>query len=125
MWISMGLNLAFGIMFAFLTIFQCSPVDFWWKRFLDPTMQGRCIPLSTIMNVTYAFSSVAIVTDFIFALLPIHIVVGLQMSLRIKIAIVPIFLVAILAAIACSVRFAYLPLFLKNDFLCKRAQKYR
>ena len=107
-----------GIAFFFIAIFQCSPVNYWWKQ-VNPNVHGSCINIRAISNVTYAYSAASILTDFVFALLPIHIVMGLQMDTKTKLALVPIFAMATLASIACVIRLAYIPKFTEVDFLCK------
>jgi hypothetical protein len=71
------------------------------------------------MNITYAYSAVPILTDFTFALLPIHIVMGLQVDTKTKLVLVPIFAMDTIASVACAIRIAYLPKFLEGDFLFK------
>ena len=109
-----------GIAFFFVAIFQCSPVNYWWKQ-VNPDISGSCINIKAISNVTYAYSAASILTDFIFALLPIHIVMGLQMDTKTKLALVPIFAMATLASIACVIRLAYVPKFTAVDFLWNTA----
>jgi hypothetical protein len=117
MYFAMGLTLIPSIAFFFVTIFQCSPVDYFWKQG-DPAVQGSCINMGAISSVSYAYSAASIFTDLIFVLLPIHIVMGLQMDLKTKLALVPIFAMAMIASIACIIRLAYLPKFSEGDFLC-------
>lgn len=114
----MTLTAIAGIAFFFITIFQCSPVDYWWRQ-IYPNVHGHCITIHVVMNITYAYSAIAILTDFTFALLPIHIVMGLQMDRRTKMSLIPIFAVATIASIACAIRLGYIPKFLQGDFLCK------
>lgn len=118
MYTAMFLTALTGVAFFFIAIFQCSPVNYWWKQ-VNPAVKGHCINIRAISNVTYAYSAVSILTDFIFAFLPIHIVMGLHMDTRTKLALVPIFAMATLASIACVIRLAYIPKFTAVDFLCE------
>ncbi|KIW06450.1 uncharacterized protein PV09_02894 [Verruconis gallopava] len=116
MYVAMFLTALTGVAFFFIAILQCNPVNYWWKQ-IYPDVKGHCITIHAIMNITYAYSAVSILTDFTFAFLPIHIVMGLQMDRKSKLMLVPIFALATLASIACAIRLAYLPKFAKGDFL--------
>ena len=118
MYTAMFITAMTGVAFFFVTILQCTPVNYWWKQ-VDPTVKGSCINIKAISNVSYAYSAASILTDFIFTFLPIHIVMSLQMDLKTKLALVPIFAMATLASIACVIRIAYLPKFTAVDFLCE------
>lgn len=85
---AMGVSLASSLAFFFVAIFQCSPVEFAWTRFVSTA--GTCLALDTIIKVTITYSTFAIITDFTFTLLPAWLVVNLQMDKRTKLAIIPI-----------------------------------
>jgi hypothetical protein len=123
MYIAMSLTALTGAAFFFIAIFQCSPIDYWWKQ-IYTDVKGHCITIHAIMNITYAYSAVSILTDFTFALLPIHIVMGLQMDLKTKLVLVPIFAMATVASVACAIRIGYLPKFTEGDFLCEYPGSY-
>lgn len=72
----------FGIIYLFLTIFQCQPISGWWTI----PKQG-CFKPNVVLGTMYTASIVNAVGDWTFGLLPIFIVRELNMSLRTKIAV--------------------------------------
>lgn len=74
--------------FFFVTIFQCSPVNYFWMK--NQTSDGSCVSMDVIIALAYLYSVCAVFTDFTFALLPAWIIVGLQLNKRTKIALIPL-----------------------------------
>jgi hypothetical protein len=79
-------TVATGIVFFFIAVFQCSPVSYFWDR--DQT--GKCIDIEVIVIIVYIYSAISAICDFTFGILPGFIVWKLNMSLRLKIAVIPI-----------------------------------
>jgi hypothetical protein len=121
-----------GIVFLFVTVFECSPVSYFWNR----AQEGHCLSMDVIIGLTYFYSVVNAICDFTFGLLPVFLVWNLQMDKRVKIILIPIlgmgcvsvryppFLTSLRsrshsAAIAVLVRMAYVREFADPDFLCK------
>jgi hypothetical protein len=77
-----------GCIFGLLTAFECAPVRYFWGRALGET--GKCISMDVIMALTYVMSAIFAVCDFTFALLPVFLIKGLNMSRNSKIALIPI-----------------------------------
>lgn len=111
LWTAMGVTVAIGTVFFFVTIFQCRPVRYFWLQAQFPG-KGHCLNIDAIINITYVYSAITIVTDFTFALLPVHIVWQLQVDTKTKVVLVPVFAVACIASIACVVRLKYIPKFI-------------
>lgn len=86
----MVITIITGIIFFFLTIFQCKPISFFWNKDQD----GSCISIDIIIIFTYLYSVCSVICDFTFALLPIVIVWKLKMSMRSKLILVPILAMA-------------------------------
>lgn len=80
-----------GIIFFFLTLFQCWPVEFFWDKTIEG---GSCIDINVIVTATYVYSAFSVVCDFTFALLPIVLIWKLNMNTRTKMALVPIMTMA-------------------------------
>ena len=78
---------AFGLVFLFCTIFQCSPVSFFWAR-SDPN--GRCLPEGGLLAVAYLYSIGAAATDLTIGLFPIVLIWNLFMDRRSKMAVMGI-----------------------------------
>lgn len=109
----MVITILTGIIFFFLTIFQCKPVSFFWNK----NQEGSCISIDIIIIFTYLYSVFSVICDFTFALLPIAIVWKLKMNMRSKLILVPILAMACVASAAVLVRFPYVKDFKNPDFL--------
>ncbi|RDL30491.1 Uncharacterized protein BP5553_10369 [Venustampulla echinocandica] len=95
---------AYGIIFAFVGIFQCRPVNAYWLQFSYPhpyTEKFSCYYEGT---VPLANACVSVVTDFLTALLPICLFLQMQIPKRDKYALAAIFGVAFIVCIAGTVR---------------------
>ena len=75
-----------GVVFLFVTVFQCAPVSYFWNR----SQPGHCINMDIIIGLTYFFGIISGLCDFTFGLLPLFLVWNLKMNKRDKIALVPI-----------------------------------
>lgn len=80
------LSVITGIVFFFVTLLQCQPLYYFWNK----DNPGTCLPPSIIAALTYLYSAFSVLCDFTFALLPLHMIMGLQMRQSIKYSLVPI-----------------------------------
>lgn len=119
LYMAMLFSVVCGLVFFFVTIFQCNPVSYFWYKTSQP--DGTCIDSGIIAALTYLYSAISVICDFTFALLPLHMIRGLQMNNQTKIALIPILGMGCVASIAVVVRFAYIENFKNPDFLCKTA----
>ncbi|KAH8654834.1 hypothetical protein BGZ61DRAFT_434895 [Ilyonectria robusta] len=110
---AMAVTVLTCVAFFFITLFQCSPISFFWTR--QPP--GSCINVDVIITITYIYSSFSVLCDFTFALLPISMILKLNMNKQSKIALIPIMLMACVASAAVVVRFGYVKDFKNPDFL--------
>lgn len=115
LYLVMFLSVVTGIVFFFVTLFQCHPVTYFWYKDQD----GSCIDTKIIAALTYLYSAFSVICDFTFALLPIFLIRSLQIDRKVKFALIPILSIACVASIAVAVRFVYINDFTKPDFLCK------
>lgn len=83
-YVALALTVVASTTFFFVTLLQCKPISFAWHKV---TETGICIDMDIIINVVYAYSCLAIVTDFTFTLLPAWLVFHLQMDMRTKMAL--------------------------------------
>ncbi|KAK4182223.1 hypothetical protein QBC35DRAFT_510369 [Podospora australis] len=99
----------------FLTVFfQCRPLAFTWGG----VPEGKCIPPGNLKFAAFFNSSVAVLTDIIFALLPVPILWNVQMNWRVKSAVAIILSVGVFAAVAAIVKITFLSNYGKHgDFL--------
>jgi hypothetical protein len=77
----------------FFNIFQCSPVAFQWD-FTIPG--GKCVPGDSLVAAAYAFSILAVLSDWLYALLPIPMLWSVKMNLQTKISVTLILSLGIL-----------------------------
>ncbi|KAI0468961.1 hypothetical protein F4859DRAFT_489561 [Xylaria cf. heliscus] len=110
----MILTVGTGIVFFFVTLFQCTPIPFFWDKDIEG---GTCINSSVIAALTYLYSTFSVICDFTFAILPMFLVYTLQVDRKTKIALIPILSIGFIASIAVVVRLAYIKKFLDPDFL--------
>ena len=83
-YIGMTLTVVGSMAFFFACIFQCWPVSYFWDR----SQEGSCTENGVVLALSYVFSTINIVSDFIFALLPAWIVSHLNMKLKTKVALI-------------------------------------
>ncbi|KAK3294177.1 uncharacterized protein B0H64DRAFT_462781, partial [Chaetomium fimeti] len=106
-WIVIG-TMIFTVLSAsgnFLTVFfQCRPLALTW----DPSVEGTCIPPSNLKFAAFFNSSVAVLTDILFALLPVPILWNVQMNWKVKSAVAAILSLGIFAAVAAIVKITFL-----------------
>ncbi|KAK6857748.1 hypothetical protein PG995_005447 [Apiospora arundinis] len=105
------LSVLSGIVFFFVTLLQCQPLYYFWSK----DGPGMCVPPSIIAALTYLYSAFSVLCDFTFALLPLHMIMGLQMRKSIKWSLVPILGMACIVAVV--VRFVFVHKFEDPDFL--------
>ena len=80
------LSVITGVVFFFVTLLQCQPLYYFWNK----DGPGMCVPPSIIAALTYLYSAFSVLCDFTFALLPLHMIMGLQMRQSIKLSLIPI-----------------------------------
>ncbi|KAK0670128.1 hypothetical protein QBC41DRAFT_301889 [Cercophora samala] len=99
----------------FLTVFfQCQPLAFTWGG----VSEGKCMPPENLKFAAFFNSSVAVLSDVIFALLPIPMLWKVQLNWRVKSAVAAILALGVFAAVAAIVKITFLGSYGKHgDFL--------
>lgn len=113
---AMAITAVTGVMFLLATLFQCSPVSFFWTKAVGA--QGKCLDIEVIIALTYFYSAVSALCDFTFGILPVFMLWNLNMSRKTKTAVAPILSMACIASAGLLVRTAYVKDFRDADFLC-------
>ncbi|KAH9211450.1 hypothetical protein DL95DRAFT_464881 [Leptodontidium sp. 2 PMI_412] len=98
-------NIALAISVFITVIFQCQPVNFFWERMRDPTLKGTCIDTGAFYIAT---SALTIFTDLAVLALPFWIFLGLKMPLKVRIALITVFLLGFVVTIVGILRMAWL-----------------
>ena len=81
-------SVVMGLLYGLLAMFQCKPVDLFWNRALGAT--GTCLSMDVIIAFTYVMSVIFAICDFSFAILPVFLIKGLNMSRNQKFALIPL-----------------------------------
>jgi hypothetical protein len=104
LYIVMALTVITGLVFMFIMLLQCKPLEYFWTRTaLDPNVKGYCIDIQIVIDMTYVYSAFAALCDFTVGTLPIFLVSKLQMRKKTKLAVVGILS---MACMYVSTRFA-------------------
>lgn len=84
LWASMGVVGLMSTALFFWDVFQCQPVVAQW----DYTIPGyRCVSAQEVVTAAYALSVLNIVTDWLYALLPIPMIWKAKMTTQAKITV--------------------------------------
>ncbi|CAG8289227.1 unnamed protein product [Penicillium salamii] len=116
LYIVMALTVLAGLVFMFLMLLQCHPLEYFWMRAADPN-GGWCIDIGIIISMTYVYSAFAALCDFTVGILPIFLVHKLHMKRQTKIAVMGILSMACIASSAVIVRIPFVSTFADTDFL--------
>lgn len=94
---------------------QCRPLAFTWDASIPG---GKCIPASHLKFAAFFNSSVAVLTDLTFALLPIPMLWRVQLNWKVKVAIAGVLSLGVFASVAAIIKITYLSNYGKyGDFL--------
>lgn len=87
---TMAITLCTGVVFFFVTLFQCWPISYFWNTDQD----GKCVSPDVIIALTYLYSVFSVISDFTCAILPIFLVSKLNMGRKTKFALIPLLAMA-------------------------------
>ncbi|KAF2085129.1 hypothetical protein K490DRAFT_68015 [Saccharata proteae CBS 121410] len=96
----LGIIVAYTAVIAFLAIFLCSPVNFYWNQIYEGR-EGRCLDRR---NVLFAFSALDMFTNIAIVLVPMRGLMGLSMARRKRYSLVALFAVSLMPCIAAAIR---------------------
>ncbi|KAK1979116.1 hypothetical protein LZ30DRAFT_190010 [Colletotrichum cereale] len=99
-----SLYLVKGVLFLFLIVFQCLPIQAVW----DLSIDGHCLDTSII---SYSAAAVTIAEDIVLLVVPIPELLKLQLGPRKKFALIFMFGFGFFATITSIIRLKYLVLF--------------
>ncbi|KAL2003843.1 hypothetical protein VTN02DRAFT_2060 [Thermoascus thermophilus] len=113
LWTDIVLTVIVGLLFWFLLMLQCRPVEYFW----DKTKDGQCLDTNVLYIVAYVYSITAAVCDFTVGILPVFLIWNLQMNPRTKWGVVGILSLGCIASAAVVIRIPYLHDYFDKDFL--------
>lgn len=90
-WINLVFATILGIGTTLFYIFQCTPVDYYWKRG-NPTagVTGHCADSGSLAEVAIP-QILSMASDFFILLLPIVTILGLKMNMKRKLGLMAVF----------------------------------
>ncbi|KAI1464495.1 uncharacterized protein F4812DRAFT_156791 [Daldinia caldariorum] len=98
-----------SVVLFFWNIFQCNPVSAQWDyTILEKDSNARCVSADEIVNAAYALSVMNIVSDWLYALLPIPMIWSVRMTTQAKMTVVVVLGLGIFASVATLVRLKFL-----------------
>ncbi|KAK7966697.1 integral membrane family protein [Apiospora aurea] len=108
-WGSLVVIALWSLALFFWNIFQCNPVEAQWDyTILERDPSAHCASGEEIVNAAYALSVMSILSDWLYALIPIPIVWNVKMTLQAKITVVLILSMGVFASIATLIRLKFL-----------------
>ncbi|MCJ1403806.1 hypothetical protein MMC11_007029, partial [Xylographa trunciseda] len=102
LWATIAFLIAATLVAAMTLIFSCVPPAANWDPTLLPT--AKCFSLSTFTAVGLLNTSVNIVTDVLFVILPIPVIWGLQLNVRTRITLIGVLSLGTFACIASIIK---------------------
>ncbi len=91
-WATAIFDCCFGVLFVLLAIFQCSPINFYWKTW-DGEHKGKCLNVNAL---GWANAAISIVLDFWMLALPISQLFHLKLHWKKKVGVAMMFVVGTL-----------------------------
>ncbi|KAI0490918.1 hypothetical protein F4859DRAFT_520554 [Xylaria cf. heliscus] len=93
----------------FWNIFQCSPVPAQWDyTILTSDPKSHCVSADEIVSAAYALSALTILSDWLYALIPIPMIWQVKMTAQAKWSVIAVLSLGVFASIATLVRLGYL-----------------
>jgi len=102
LWATIVFLIAATLVAAMTLIFSCVPPAANWDPSLLPT--AKCFSLNTFTAVGLLNTSVTIVTDILFVILPIPVIWGLQLNIRTRITLIGVLSLGTFACIASIIK---------------------
>ncbi|KAL3587997.1 hypothetical protein FPOAC2_13896 [Fusarium poae] len=100
LWATVIFTSIFGLVYVFITIFQCRPISYFWTKW-DHTHTGTCIDINTI---TWSSASINIALDIWILAIPLSQLKKMNLDSRKKIGVGIMFSVGIIVTIMSILR---------------------
>ncbi|KAM0340059.1 hypothetical protein ACHAPQ_001334 [Fusarium lateritium] len=104
-WVSLTIISIWSIVLFFWNLFQCHPVEMQWDFRIK---EGKCVSADQIVSAAYAISVMTVVSDWLYALLPIPMLWSVKMTKQAKATVIAILGLGIFASVATLVRLRFL-----------------
>lgn len=118
-WASIVIVAIWSLVLFFWNLLQCDPISAQWDYRLLENPENHCVSPQAIVDAAYALSVMTILSDWLYALLPIPMVWNVKMTKQAKATVVLILGLGIFASIATLIRLKFLSdLSDLSDILC-------
>ncbi|KAI1412485.1 hypothetical protein F5Y13DRAFT_162794 [Hypoxylon sp. FL1857] len=101
--ISMVVLTIWTIITTLIVAFQCTPLSLAWGE-----GTGTCLPAYVLANTGYSISAMDIASSFLYAGLPVLLLKGVQLSVRMKTSVIILLGLGVVSSIATVIRLKYL-----------------
>jgi hypothetical protein len=110
-YIIMGWVAISHLIFVFMQVFQCTPINYVWEGWTGEFGPHRCVDVNTLSYIAAGFN---IAQDAVLIVLPLPLLLGLNANRRTKAGIILMFSLGIFVMITSCIRLRYLLLFAKS-----------
>ncbi|KAK1971301.1 integral membrane family protein [Colletotrichum sublineola] len=103
--VSLAIVTIWSVIIFFWNMFQCSPIEAQWDYTIP---DSECVSADAIVSAAYSISAMNILSDWLYALLPIPMVWSVKMTKQAKATVIVILGLGVFASIATLIRLRYL-----------------
>jgi hypothetical protein len=107
-WGVLAIVLIFNIVYLFIAIAQCQPIDYFWTRLESASAKGTCVSKELASGSTYAATAVNAFADWTLGLLPIALVWNVELDRRTKCSVAGILALGVLYVLPTLLSSLYL-----------------
>ncbi|KAI8625124.1 hypothetical protein F5Y19DRAFT_272758 [Xylariaceae sp. FL1651] len=98
-----------SLVLFFWNLFQCSPVSAQWDyTILASNPKSHCVSADEVVSAAYALSALTILSDWLYALIPIPLIWQVKMTPQAKLTVIAVLGLGIFASIATLIRLKFL-----------------
>ncbi|KAL2114554.1 hypothetical protein VUR80DRAFT_4537 [Thermomyces stellatus] len=105
LWASLVIVAIWSVVLFFWNMFQCKPVEAQWDYTLE---DSSCVPIQEVVAAAYSLSVMCILSDWLYALIPIPMLWNVEMTKQTKITVIIILGLGIFASVATLIRLRFL-----------------
>jgi hypothetical protein len=100
---SIGVLTIWTTVSTFIVAFQCVPLSMAWG-----VGKGTCLPAATLAATGYSISAMDISSSLLYAALPIYLLKGVQLSIKVKSSIICLLGLGVASSVVTIIRLKYL-----------------
>ncbi|KAK6219649.1 integral membrane family protein [Colletotrichum tabaci] len=104
-YVSLAVVAVWSVAIFFWNIFQCSPIEAQWDYAIP---DSKCVSPDAVVAAAYSISVMTILSDWLYALLPIPMIWSVKMTKQAKATVIVILGLGIFASIATLIRLKFL-----------------